>query len=577
MRVTSRGVTNTFEYSKITVKISFNLGDLYFACLESSINLVNMTCKLRKIAATVAFLTLAAPNLAISGNEPSIDLTNAAGLVAQKEYAKAIEAYTAILEGGSPTTEERGAAFYQRGLAEQEVGMTGHAIADFTQAIWLGHLDNKELATAHYRRGKGYSLLKQYSRAITDFDRAIQLEPAFAQAYSERGDAYRNRGIYKLAIQDYSTSIRLLNPDLHVPYFGRGLTHEAMGNQRLADADFRRASELEPEFDVVKAKAAGRVEYQLAAVSPDEATGSIQEATGSIEKETPDSVDVAVVDAAPAPTSPPETASSDDNPEKPSVHAGVEPDLAAPERERVQPANNVADAAAVAQVEDHVDDGLPNTVHSEMPAAENGAAVKSALRNDQKEITDSHSNSVVALKAAEDPETISPERDASETATATARGIEPVQQDVASVAEGAEPTGAIAQSDRKLAASEIREQQTAAATAVSRPVEAPKKEPASKPMKTAALPDAGGRFLVQVASYRAKDDALARFNKLSELHSDLLSDLAPDILRADLGAKGVYYRLRIGPFESFDKSTNLCNALKARKLDCLVIERKTSG
>ncbi len=575
MRVTSRGVTNTFEYSKITVKISLNLGDLYFACLESSIILVNMTCKLRKIATTVAFLTLTAPNLAMAGNEPSMDLTNAAGLVAQKEYTKAIEAYTAILEGGSPSTEERGAAFYQRGVAEQEVGMTGHAIADFTQAIWLGHLDNKELATAHYRRGKGYSLLKQYSRAITDFDRAIQLEPAFAQAYSERGDAYRNRGIYKLALQDYSTSIRLLNPDLHVPYFGRGLIHEAMGNQRLADADYRRASELEPEFDVAKAKTAGGAEHQIAAVS----TG---DATGSIERETPKAAEVAVAELTSGTTDTPENEPTDGVEETPTVHAAVEGEPAANDSVEGTLKNEVADAALLAQAEqDAAKSEAVDVAHSKVLSAKDVGAPKTALRADQSELNTAHSNSIVAgeLKAA--PTTVAPERTVSNSATVTADQIAPKQEVAASNTTDFEPTGAIAQSDRKLAASDIREQQTTAA--ISDPVKAPtttatsKEVSNDKPEVLAALPDAGGRFLVQVASYRDKDDALAQFKKLSGLHADLLSELSPDILRADLGAKGVYYRLRIGPFESFDKSTDLCNALKSRKLDCLVIERKTAG
>ena len=502
-----------------------------------------------------------------------MDLTKAAGLVAQQEYTKAIEAYTAILEGGAPTAEQRGAAFFQRGVAEQEVGMTGHAIADFTQAIWLGHLDGKELATAHYRRGRGYSLLKQYSRAITDFDRAIQLEPAFAQAYNERGDAYRNRGIYKLAIQDYSTSIRLLNPDLHIPYFGRGLTHEAMGNQRLADADFRRASELDTEFDVARAKAAGGVKYQLAAVSPDEATGSIQ-------KEAPEVAEVS--EGASDGTTEVEAERLSNAPEASAVHATGDASSLAEESLSATPANEVADATASIQADATAVDDAVAEVHSEVLTPKTVEETKTALDQDESEIAKAHSNTIVGAQEETASTHIGSDRVVSENAKAATSEIAPPNpKDVATAATELEPTGAIAQEDRKVAASEIREQQTAAAISKPTQVKAKTEKPSGTSDETAsamaALPEAGGRFLVQVASYRDKDDALARFRKLSGLHSDLLSELSPDILRADLGAKGIYYRLRIGPFESFDKSTELCNALKARKLDCLVIERKTAG
>ena len=152
-----------------------------------------------------------------------------------------------------------------------------------------------------------------------------------------------------------------------------------------------------------------------------------------------------------------------------------------------------------------------------------------------------------------------------------------VASNTASETSDAEPTGAIPDGDRQISATEIREQQTAEAT--SGQSASPATPASTEEDKVAALPPAAkdGKFLVQIASYRQKDDALRRFDTLSNQHGDLFSELSPDILRADLGERGIYYRLRIGPFQSFESSTDLCNALKARKLDCLVIRRKSAG
>ena len=44
----------------------------------------------------------------------------------------------------------------------------------------------------------------------------------------------------------------------------------------------------------------------------------------------------------------------------------------------------------------------------------------------------------------------------------------------------------------------------------------------------------------------------------------------PDVERADLGDKGIYYRLRLGPFASRDAAADYCLGLKDRGQDCIV-------
>lgn len=82
-----------------------------------------------------------------------------------------------------------------------------------------------------------------------------------------------------------------------------------------------------------------------------------------------------------------------------------------------------------------------------------------------------------------------------------------------------------------------------------------------------------GAYVVQVASFRGADLATGGWEALNRKNGDLLRNLRPDIQLADLGDKGIYYRLRIGPFATKADAQALCTALKKRRQDCLV--RKT--
>ncbi len=53
-------------------------------------------------------------------------------------------------------------------------------------------------------------------------------------------------------------------------------------------------------------------------------------------------------------------------------------------------------------------------------------------------------------------------------------------------------------------------------------------------------------------------------------YSDITAALLSDIQEADLGERGVWYRLRIGPFDDNGAANDVCNPLKAQGDDCFV-------
>jgi hypothetical protein len=85
-----------------------------------------------------------------------------------------------------------------------------------------------------------------------------------------------------------------------------------------------------------------------------------------------------------------------------------------------------------------------------------------------------------------------------------------------------------------------------------------------------AVPSAGGGYAVQVTSQRSEAEAQAAFRSLQARYPQQLGGHRASIRRADLGAKGVYYRALVGPFASAEQAASLCNNLKAAGGSCLI-------
>ncbi len=100
--------------------------------------------------------------------------------------------------------------------------------------------------------------------------------------------------------------------------------------------------------------------------------------------------------------------------------------------------------------------------------------------------------------------------------------------------------------------------------------------PAPAQQRVASAPAAapavsGGSYVVQVAARKSQTDALAAFADIQQKYPRLLSGYRPIIKRADLGSKGVWYRLNVGPVEGKQVAASLCKSLKGSGMrSCLV-------
>jgi hypothetical protein len=81
--------------------------------------------------------------------------------------------------------------------------------------------------------------------------------------------------------------------------------------------------------------------------------------------------------------------------------------------------------------------------------------------------------------------------------------------------------------------------------------------------------DAGG-YVVQVSSQRTQSEAEASFRAMQTKYPSAFSGRSPIIRRADLGAKGVFYRAVVGPFANSGDAGHFCSSLKAAGGQCIV-------
>jgi hypothetical protein len=82
----------------------------------------------------------------------------------------------------------------------------------------------------------------------------------------------------------------------------------------------------------------------------------------------------------------------------------------------------------------------------------------------------------------------------------------------------------------------------------------------------------GGGFLVQVSSQRSQETAMSTFRDLQRRYPGILGDREPNIQRADLGERGVYYRVRVG-YPTRDEAVRMCENLKSAGGDCILATR----
>jgi hypothetical protein len=117
-------------------------------------------------------------------------------------------------------------------------------------------------------------------------------------------------------------------------------------------------------------------------------------------------------------------------------------------------------------------------------------------------------------------------------------------------------------------------QPAAAAKAAAVPPAPVKAVPAaiSAPAEAAHKAVAGGGWVVQLGAVHSEKEAQAEWSRVHGANKDTLSGLSSDIVRVDLGAKGIFWRVRGGPVDEAQART-ICAQLTKRNQGCIIARK----
>ncbi len=76
---------------------------------------------------------------------------------------------------------------------------------------------------------------------------------------------------------------------------------------------------------------------------------------------------------------------------------------------------------------------------------------------------------------------------------------------------------------------------------------------------------------IQLGAFRTSAEADERWNTLKNQFPDLLGSKTHYSIKADLGSKGIFYRLQVGPINGASEGRTICNELIEKKQGCFFV------
>jgi tetratricopeptide (TPR) repeat protein len=416
-----------------------------------------------------------------------------------------------------------------QGYQSLMTGETTNAISAFSEAIESRELAPEQLANALLNRGLAHQQAGEYQDAVYDYEAALRIDAMSADlratALYNRGLAFQKLQKPALAIEDF-TSALLLDPRFAHAYLSRGTVLRESGQYLFALSDYEKALRFNhPQAYLVYY---GEALAHDALKHPELAQKSLAKAIAANPSFEPARQKLAMLAGVEPAAAAPEalvtgsiTKSDDDQvvrkealpePVKPPAALALPPDVKV--------------AEAVVATDDMAPAKPPKLFTDRVPQEETQAPPPAYLTPKPKK-------AVAAPKPAE----------------VKVVAVEPLPD--------AEPASRPAAVD---SAESVNAEPAAAKPALNESSSAD--EPATVAQKLAG-------WGVQISSAKDEKVAWGTWNKLKAKH-EILADRKAVVLRADLGSKGIYYRLRLSGFDSQADAQNLCSKLKSRGVSCFV-------
>jgi cell division septation protein DedD len=90
--------------------------------------------------------------------------------------------------------------------------------------------------------------------------------------------------------------------------------------------------------------------------------------------------------------------------------------------------------------------------------------------------------------------------------------------------------------------------------------------------QTAAIPSTGSAagYRLQLGAVKTPEMAKSEWARIKREYGDLVGSLTVSTERADLGDRGVYYRIQVGPVADAAQAERVCAQLRQRGQGCIL-------
>lgn len=411
-------------------------------------------------------------------------------------------------------------------------GDNAGAIAAYSKAIESRELEPEVLANALLNRALAYQRLEQHEDAINDYTAALRLD---AMSGKLRAMALYNRGLsqQKLsrpsqAVEDY-TSALFLDSEFAYAYYSRANLLRDSGQYLFALSDYEKAIRYRHPDPA-------RVYYNEAVAfealkRPDNARQSLAKALTANPQFAPAQKKLAALTA-----------------------AGQAPLLTA----SVAAAADRITTSSIAETGGTLVASKPQLPEAVAPGAE-------LLGADGTSPSQSASGSVVVAARGQARKTITDRLPAAEPTVSALVETQTAAIDQAGVSATAEPE------EKIVAVEAVPEEPASPSGAETAGEDVAAAEPdsnAAPAEETSAAPVQSG-WSVQLASATSEDAAWSTWKKMRAKHR-VLADKNPVVVKADLGTKGTFYRVRLTGYEDQGKAKDACSRLKSAGVKCFI-------